>query len=282
MSSNMSRRKALALAGGGMAAALSFDARAAAGDGAGGEDVRLGVCSYSLRNFQRHMAISMIKELGVTLVSVKEFHIPYTVTPAEAARARGDFEKAGLTIVSGGVIELNDQDPKGLRFYFEYARLCGMPMITAAPTHQALAQVEKLAQEYNIKVAIHNHGPEDKNFPTPQSVLEAVKGMDSRCGLCMDVGHSLRTGADVVQSIAEAGPRLLDMHFKDLRSATEKSSQCEVGGGVMPVVAIFKQLKKMKYSGSVNLEYEINSENPLPGMASSLAYMRGALAGLAG
>jgi sugar phosphate isomerase/epimerase len=142
--------------------------------------------------------------------------------------------------------------------------------------------VEKLAREFDIKVAIHNHGPEDKHFPTPQSVLEAVKGMDSRCGLCMDVGHSLRAGADVVQSIAEAGPRLLDIHMKDLRSATDKESQCDVGQGVMPVVAIFKQLKKMKYPGTVNLEYEINAENPLPGMASSLAYMRGVLAGSAG
>ncbi len=147
---------------------------------------------------------------------------------------------------------------------------------------KGMGEVEKLVREFDIKVAIHNHGPEDRNFPTPQSVLEAVKGMDPRCGLCMDLGHSLRTGADVVRSIAEAGPRLMDMHMKDLRTATEKSSQCEVGRGVMPVVAIFKQLKKMKYPGYINLEYEINSDNPLPGMASSLAYMRGVLAGMAG
>ena len=280
MSWKISRRRAISL-GAGVAATLAFDAEAVAAD-ATSQEVRLGVCSYSLRNFQRHMAISMIKQLGISYVSVKEFHIPYTVTAEEAAKAKSDFEKAGLTIVSGGVIELNDQDPKGLKPYFEYARLCGMPMITAAPTHRALGEVERLVREFNIKVAIHDHGPEDKNFPTPQSVLEAVKSMDPRCGLCIDLGHALRTGVDLVQSIAEAGPRLLDIHIKDLRSASDKQSQCEVGQGVVPVVTIFKQLKKMHYPGYVNLEYEINSENPLPGMASSLAYMRGVLAGLAG
>lgn len=266
---------------GGIATALTFDADPVAADAAAGE-IRLGVCSYSLRNFQRGMAISMIKQLGITYVSVKDVHIPYAVTPQEAAKAKSDFEKAGLAIVSGGVMPLDNEDPAGLRRYFEYARLCGMPLITAAPTHGVLGEVEKLVREFDIKVAIHNHGPEDKNFPTPQSVLEAVKGMDPRCGLCMDLGHSLRTGAGVVQSVAEAGSRLMDIHMKDLRSVSEKGSQCEVGRGVMPVVAIFKQLQKMKYPGYVNLEYEINSDNPLSGMASSLAYMRGALAGLAG
>jgi sugar phosphate isomerase/epimerase len=272
----------LIIAGGGLAMASASVAKAITAAVPAQQDVRLGVCTYSVRNFQRQMAISTLKALGVSLVSVKEFHLPYSSTPEEAAKAKSDFAKAGMTIASGGVITLDDKDPKGLRSYFEYARRCGMPMIITAPTHPALSEVEKLAREFDIKVAIHNHGPEDKHFPTPQSVLEAVKGMDPRCGLCIDVGHSLRAGADVVQSIAEAGPRLLDMHMKDLRSATEKESQCDVGQGVMPVVAIFKELKKMKYSGTVNLEYEINAENPLPGMASSLAYMRGVLAGLAG
>jgi sugar phosphate isomerase/epimerase len=113
-------------------------------------------------------------------------------------------------------------------------------------------------------------------------VLDAVKGMDPRMGLCMDVGHSMRGGADVVQEAVNAGPRLLDVHFKDLKDGKVKESQCDVGKGVMPVVAIFKQLRKVGYRGSVNLEYEIDSENPLPGMLHSFGYMNGVLAGIAG
>jgi len=246
------------------------------------EDLRLGVCTYSFREFQRRITISLIRQLSVRWVSVKDFHLSYTASPGELAKATGDFQRAGLTIASGGTIPLRDEDPRALRRYFEYARACGMPMMVSAPTHKTLPAVEALVKEFDIKVAIHNHGPEDEHFPTPQSVLAAVKGLDPRMGLCIDLGHTLRSGADVVQSIAQAGGRLMDIHMKDLQSATEKGSQCDVGDGVMPVPAIFKQLKKMNYAGCVNLEYEINAENPLPGMLRSMGYMRGVLAGLAG
>jgi sugar phosphate isomerase/epimerase len=246
------------------------------------DDLKLGMATYTFREFQRHLAISMMQQVGVQYASVKDVHLPMNVTAAEAAKAKADFQKAGITIVSGGNISLQDEDPALLKQKFEYARMCGMPLMVTAPTHQTLPTVEKLAKEYDIKVAIHNHGPEDKHFPTPQSVLDAVKGMDARMGLCMDVGHSMRTGIDVVKTIADAGPRLLDMHMKDLANATDRNSQCDVGEGIMPVVAIFKQLKAMKYAGNVNLEYEINGDNPLPGVLHSFGYMRGVLAGLAG
>src|SRR5262245_28778894 len=199
-----------------------------------GAGFRLGVASYSFREFQRKLAISMIKQLGVRYVSVKEYHLPYTLSAEEASKGAGEFKKAGLTVVSGGNISLQDEDPAALKRYFEYAKRCGMPMMVCAPTHRTLPVVEKLAKEYDVRLAIHNHGPEDNHFPTPQSVLEAVKGLDPRVGLCMDVGHSMRTGINVVQAIEAAGPRLLDMHFKDLKNPTEKDSQCDVGDGVMP------------------------------------------------
>jgi len=263
---------------GSMAAAATTSA--VASDAKPGSGFKLGVCSYSFREFQRKLAISMIKQLGVSDVSVKEFHLPYNSTREEIAKAKNEFQKAGLTIVSGGNIDLKDEDPKELRHYFEYARACGMPLMVAAPTHKTLPTVEKLAREFDIQVAIHTHGPEDPHFPTPQVVLRAVKDMDPRIGLCMDVGHSMRGGADVVEEIANAGPRLLDVHFKDLKNRNDKESQCDVGEGVMPVVTIFKQVRKTGYRGCVNLEYEINSDNPLPGMLHSMGYMKGVVAGL--
>lgn len=247
-----------------------------------GEGLKLGVATYSFREFQRKLAISMTKQLGVHYVSVKEFHLPYTVTANDAAKARAEFQKAGLTIASGGNISLQDEDPAVLKRYFQYAKMCGMPMMVCAPTHGTLDTIEKLAKEFDMKMAIHNHGPEDKHFPSPQSVLDAIKGRDARMGLCMDCGHSMRAGTDVVQAIEQAGPRLLDIHIKDLRNGTDRESQCDIGEGIMPVVGIFKQLKKMSYQGCVNMEYEINSDNPLPGMLHSLGYMRGVLAGMAG
>ena len=156
----------------------------------------------------------------------------------------------------------------------------GIPVIVCAPTHENLPRLEKFVREYNVKLAIHNHGPEDKNFPSPFDVLAAVKGLDERIGLCMDLGHSLRAGADVIAAIHAAGPRLHDLHIKDLASASAKESQVAVGEGVMPVRGIFEALIAVKYPGTVDLEYEIVPRDPMPGVVESFAYMRGVLAGM--
>src|SRR5437667_131974 len=113
--------------------------------------------------------------------------------------------------------------------------------------------------ESSAAKGVNATAPMKLNFPSPEVVLRAVKDMDPRMGLCLDVGHSLRTGADLVAEIEHSGPRLLDLHFKDLKKNNDKDIQCDVGEGVMPVVAIFKQLRKIGYRGYVNLEYEINS-----------------------
>jgi sugar phosphate isomerase/epimerase len=243
-------------------------------------ELRLGVATYSLRKFSRPEAIRMLGQLGVRYVSIKSFHLPYESSPEELRRGAQEFRDAGFAILSGGNIDLTK--PAELRAMFEYAKTCGMPMMVCAPSHATLDAVEKLVQEYDIKTAIHNHGPEDRHFPTPESVLEAVRRRDPRMGLCIDCGHTTRTGADVVEWIRRAGPRLFDIHIKDLKDLLGKETQCPVGEGAMPVVAIFKQLRAMNYQGGVMLEYEIDADNPLPGMIRSLAYMRGVLDGLAG
>jgi sugar phosphate isomerase/epimerase len=279
MNSNSTRRGFL----GGAAALAGLSAAGAAPvieNEMGG--FKLGVATYSLREFQRSLAIKMIKEVETPYVSIKEFHLPYRDTPEALARGRKEFEAAGLRIMSGGVISTATESDSQIRRYFDYANVCGMPMLIMMPAEQQLPAVERLVKEYDIRVAIHNHGPEDKNFATPQSVLAAIKNLDSRIGLCIDLGHTSRTGTDIVKSCAEAGSRLIDVHIKDLKQALVKESQCDVGEGVLPLVAVFKQLKKMGYHGGVNLEYEINGDAPLTGILKSFAYMRGVLAGLEG
>jgi len=154
-------------------------------------------------------------------------------------------------------------------------------MMVCIPTHSNIRTVEKFVKEYDIRIAIHNHGPEQKGFP-----FAAVgSGSGARHGPARRPvyrrRHTARCGVDVVESIALAGRRLFDMHVKDLADFTKASSQCDVGEGLMPFPAIFKQLKKMNYQGCVNLEYEINPKDPLPGVLRSMFYMRGVLAGLA-
>lgn len=247
-------------------------ARASAGE------LKLGVASYSLREFSRAEAIKMLKQLGVSNVSIKSFHLPYETPAAELAAGSDEFRNAGMNVLSGGNISLND--PGTLRSMFEYAKGAGLPMMVCAPTEETIPQVEQLVKEFDIKTAIHNHGPEDRHFPTPESILRVIENRDRRMGLCVDVGHTARTGTNVLDSIRRAGPRLFDVHIKDLADLMLSSSQCDVGEGAMPIVSIFEELRRMNYQGGVMLEYEINADDPLMGMAKSLSYMHGVLDGL--
>jgi sugar phosphate isomerase/epimerase len=247
-----------------------------------GADLKLGVASYSFRHFSRTQAIEMTKQLGTPYLNVKEFHLKLDTTPQQIDAAVKEFHAAGIILVGCGNVSFQKDDESDIRHKFEYAKRAGFPLIVCAPTAVTLPKLEKFVKEYDIKIAVHNHGPEDKNFPTPQSVLKIVKNMDPRCGLCIDLGHTAAAGVDVVQSIAEAGPRLLDMHAKDLREISSAETQVPVGAGKLPIRQIFLQLIKMKYNGCVNLEYEADPENPMPGMQKSFSYMRGVLAGIQG
>ena len=242
--------------------------------------LRLGIASYSLRKFPRDKAIEMVKSLGTPYIAFKSMHIPYELSPQELAAARREVEVAGLQIVGGGVIYFEQDTDDGVRKYFEYAKLAGMPLIVGSCEPVVLPRVERFAKQYDIKVAFHNHGPGDKYFPSPYDVLKHVRTMDARLGLCIDVGHTVRTGTDVVRAIADAGARVLDIHAKDLRDLKDVASQCIVGQGAIPIADIFRQLAAINYAGCVNLEYEIDEDDPLPGMRQSMAYMRGVIAGL--
>lgn len=289
---NTTRRQFLGTAGvAGLAAALPQSASARIEPTPWG--IKLGIATYTFREFDRQQAIEYIKRVETPWISVKQegvkgkYHWDMKAPAEEQARAREEFAAAGLKVMSAGNTEMKALTADGLRPPFEWARSNGIPMLVAAPLHENLDVIEELIKQYGIKVAIHNHGPEDKNFPTPQSVLEAVKGRDPRFGLCMDIGHASRAGVDVVKAIPEAGSRLLDMHVKDLRSFHQGPGvkpgdlQVDVGDGIMPFPQIFQQLKKMNYQGCVNLEYEINGHDPINGVMRSFSYMRGVLAGLA-
>ena len=198
--------------------------------------------------------------------------------PPEKTRAlRAKIEAAGIAIMGGGTITIPN-DPAQIRKEFEYAKNAGFPLIFVDPQPAALDTIEKMVKEYDIRCAIHNHGPEDTRWPRPQDAYAAVRSRDKRLGLCIDIGHTMRTGTDPVQACRECRDRLYDMHVKDLLAATDKESQTEVGRGVIDFPGLFKTLIEIGYQGQVGLEYEINAKNPLPGMIESMAYMRGVLA----
>lgn len=244
-------------------------------------EVRLGVASYSLREFPRDKALEMVKALRTPYINFKSVHLEYDKTPAELAEIRTQVEAAGFKIVGGGTITFNVDTDEGVEKYFAYAKAAGMPTMVSTGAPAVLPRVEKFAKQYDIKVALHNHGPEDKNYPAPGDFMKIIKSMDRRMGLCIDVGHTARAGVDPAKAILDAGPRLHDVHMKDLTDLSTPRSQVAVGEGKLPIAQIFQALQAIRYPGYVNLEYEINSKDPLPGMQQSFAHMRGVLAGIA-
>lgn len=241
--------------------------------------IRLGIASYTFRNFDQSHVIDFMKQLKTPYLNLKDVHLP--MTPAdEVAKHAAEYRNAGMILTAAGTIYFPKDDDDDIRAKFEYCKAAGISLIVGAPTHQTLPRVEKFVKEYNIRLAIHNHGPEDKQWPSPLTVLDAVKDMDKRIGCCIDVGHTMRTGTDVVSAIRKAGPRLFDIHMKDLAKSDVKESQVAVGDGLMPVPQIFKALIEMNYPGQVDLEYEIFGSDPMPGVTKSFAYMRGVLAGM--
>jgi sugar phosphate isomerase/epimerase len=239
--------------------------------------LKLGLASYSMREFTLDQALDMAKQMGVKYMTFKDVHVPRADPPEKTRALRAKIEAAGITIMGGGTITIPN-DPAQIKKEFEYAKNAGFPLIYTDPEPAALDTIEKMAKEYDIRAVIHNHGPEDKRWPRPQDAYAAIKSRDKRLGLCIDIGHTTRTGTDPVQACRECRDRLYDMHVKDLLAATDKESQTEVGRGVIDFPALFKTLIEIGYQGQVGLEYEINAKNPLPGMIESMAYMRGVLA----
>jgi sugar phosphate isomerase/epimerase len=242
--------------------------------------IRLGLASYTFRNFTRAQLIGFMKQLNVSSLNAKDAkdHLPMDV--AGEAQALADYKAAGIGLHAAGAIYFKDTDDD-IRNKFEYAKRADIPVIVAGdPTPDMLPRIEKFVKQYDIRVAIHNHGPEDKYFPSPFDVLKAVRNMDPRIGCCIDVGHAARAGANLVDAVHAAGPRLYNLHVKDLTDLHLKGSQVAVGEGVLPFRELFQALIATGYKGYVDLEYEVHPDDPMPGVISSYAYMRGMLTGM--
>jgi sugar phosphate isomerase/epimerase len=246
-----------------------------------GSPIRLGLASYTFRNFTRLEMIGFMKQLNVSALNAKDAKDHLPMDPQEEAAALADYAAAGIKLHAAGAIYFAKDEDGDIRSKFEYCRRAGINVIVAGdPEPETLPRIEKFVKEYDIRLAIHNHGPEDKLWHSPLDVLKVVKSMDPRIGCCMDVGHAVRAGADVVQAIHEVGPRLFNVHMKDLTSFESKESQVAVGDGAMPVRKMFEALIATKYKGFVDLEYEVHPDDPMPGVIASFAYMRGILAGM--
>jgi inosose dehydratase len=255
---------------------------AASGESDSWQGLKMGVATYTLRDMPIEIAIQGIKRVGLKYVSIKNVknHIDVSHSSEERKRRAQMFRDAGITPLSVGNVSLRTGE-EDIRRAFEYARDIGVPTIVCAPSHDAIPILDRMVKEFDIKLAIHNHGPEDKGFfPSPFDVMRAVEKFDKRIGLCIDVGHTARAGVDPADSIIKCQERLYDVHMKDISAMGDKNTPIEGGRGILDSKSILAALLKIKYQGLVGFEYEKDSKDPVPGLAESVGFIKGLLVGM--
>lgn len=243
--------------------------------------LKIGVATYTVRELPIEEAIKAVKRVGLKYISIKNVknHIDLSHTPEERKQRAQMFRDAGIVPLSVGNVGMKN-DEADIRRAFEYARDIGVPTMVCAPPKDAIPLLDKFVKEFDIKLAIHNHGPEDKQFPSPYDVMKAVENYDKRIGLCIDVGHTARAGVDPAESIFKCRERLYDLHMKDIYALGDKNTPIEGGRGILNSKSILAALLKIKYQGLVGFEYEKDAKDPVPGLAESVGYIKGLLAGL--
>ena len=241
------------------------------------QNFKVGVASYTFRKLSVDDTIKAMKRLDLHYISIKDFHLSLNSTTAERKSVIQKFKDAGITPLSCGNITMQN-DEKNIRNAFEYARDSGIPTIVCSPHPDSMAILDKMVKEFDIKLAIHNHGPEDKRFPSPYDAYKAVQNYDKRLGLCIDVGHTARAKVDPAESIIKCKDRLYDLHFKDINTTEANGRTIEGGRGVLDLSSIVRALQKVKYSHLVSIEFEEWENDPLPSVAETAGYAKGLLA----
>jgi len=237
---------------------------------------QLGVASYTLRKFSREEALEMTKRCGVNRMTFKSMHLPLDSGKNEIEKAVQQCKDHGIELYGGGVIYMKTKDEVDQAF--DYAKMAGMEMIVGVPNHELLEYVEGKVKDYDIKLAIHNHGPGDDLYPSAESAYVRIKDMDKRMGLCIDIGHTKRINRDPEQDLRDYFDRVFDIHIKDVTKAAKDGKTCIIGRGVIDFVSFMKAVEEMNYKGTLALEYEAEGDDPLPGMMECFGYVKGIMA----
>lgn len=235
--------------------------------------LKLGIAGYTFSKATIPQAIAMMQRVNVKTFSLKDIQLPLNSTKEKIDEVVNTFKQAGISIYAVGVIYMKTQQDADVAF--EYAKNVGVDMIVGSPVYDLLPYVENKVKQYNIRLAIHNHGPEDPVYPTPGDVYDHIKDRDKRMGLCLDIGHTQRDNIDPGTAYLKYADRIMDMHLKDVTSATKDGKSFELGRGVIDVPDLVKALYKKGYTGYCSFEHEKDAADPLPGLAESIGYFNG-------
>lgn len=270
-----SRKEFLKTTGAGIAGAATLTGLSSFDTPKKEQSIQLGIASYTFKEFELDQALSMTTRLGIKNIALKDFHLPRNSSPKQLKNIAEKIKIAGINLYGGGVIYINNETE--MDEAFEYAKNAGLKTIIGVPALNLLQYAEAKVKQYDIVLAIHNHGPEDKLYPSPDSIYEKVKGLDKRIGLCIDIGHTFRMNMDPAEKAQKFADRLYDVHLKDVIAPEADSKVIEMGRGSIDIPKFLKTLKAIDYRGIASFEFEKDMEEPLPGLVESVGYTRGVL-----
>ena len=239
----------------------------------GYEDFKIGVAGYTYRSFDIDQTLAFLKSMEVHYMSVKDWWLPLDSTKEQMDAFKAKCREYDVEPYILGPIYMRSEAEVDRAF--AYAERYGSDVFIGVPNYELTDYVIKKVKDTGIMVAIHTHGPDGAPFPNIQKVAEVYKDPSLGIGCCMDLGHSVRMGEDIVKDIKKYKAWIYDIHIKDESEASKKGQTWEMGRGVMDFRPIVKVLRQIKYKGVVSLEFEKNGKNPHPGVAESIGYLRG-------
>ena len=251
----------------------------AAGSLAAAVPFRLGVAGGTLRAEGLDRGLEILRAIDCRRLCHQEALLPYDASDAEIAAFKAKLGKAGVTCTATGPFDAKDE--AALRRQFEFAKKLGVKVVVGAPAEALLDAVERLVGEFDMVYAVHNQGPDSPDlFPTTQSVWARIKDRDRRIGLCLDIGNDRRAGSDTYAAIKAFGPRIRDVHIKNILLAKDANGvpgNVAVPGprGDLDIPLVFRALAEVGYAGDCQVEYEAVSGDRAAALAESFGYYRG-------
>ena len=274
--SMITRRSFILLAAAGLAATGALAAEQAQ------DTFRVGIAGYTFNKFKLDQALEMTKQVGVHYLCIKDFHLPFKSTDEEIAAFHAKCKSYGVTGYAVGPIYMGSE--KAVDDAFAYAQRVGVNLIVGVPhgevdkkkveSPELIKYVEGKVKATGIKFAIHNHGPDSLPYSTAEAIMGYIKDLDPRMGICLDIGHDLRAGANPLVDMERYADRIFDVHLKNVTAPDKSGKGIELPRGVIDIPAFVKVLRKIKYDGVCSLEYEKDMDKPLAGITESINYFR--------
>ena len=233
----------------------------------------LGMAGYTFKKFDLETSLNVMKRLDVRFLCVKDFHLPFSSTAEDIVSFRAKCNSYGVTPYAVGPIYMKSKQE--IDAAFSYAQRVGVKMMVGVPNYELLKYVEEKVKESDIRYAIHLHGPDMELYPDATDVWEHTKDLDSRIGMCLDIGHDFRNGCDPIQDLIKYHSRVFDIHIKDVTDSSKKGVGIELGRGKIDFVSLIKTLRQLNYQGVCSLEYEKDMNDPFLGIAESIGYFKG-------